>query len=145
MSRPQARRHDGRPRRRRGRRRTRRSRRDEPSVPISRDLDALTHLLAVDLVVNAPINRVVDRDNLLERNRRHEVNYADGPSTTNVEFAEARHDLVVIMGEEIVHPVEHTPQTGSTVHRRFTDVWRPHAPSWQLAIRQATITHIDPV
>ena len=110
----------------------------------SRDLNALAHLLAADLVVNAPINRVVDRDNLFERIRRQEVHYADGPSTTNIEFAEARDDLVVIMGEEIVHPVEHTPHTGSTVHRRFTDIWRPHATTWQLAIRQATITNIDP-
>jgi len=110
----------------------------------SHDLHALAHLLAVDLVVNAPINRVVDRDNLFERIRRHEVHYADGPSTTNIEFAEARDDLVVIMGEEIAHPLEHTPHTGSTVRRRFTDIWRPHATTWQLAIRQATITHIDP-
>ena len=94
--------------------------------------------------VNAPINRVVDRDNLFERIRRQEVHYADGPSTTNIEFAEARDDLVVIMGEEIAHPLEHTPHTGSTVHRRFTDIWRPQATTWELAIRQATITHIDP-
>ena len=110
----------------------------------SRDLDALAHVLAVDLVVNAPINRVVDRDNLFDRIRRHEVHHGDGPSTTNIEFAEARDDLVVIMGEEIIHPPEHTPHTGSIVHRRFTDIWRPHATTWQLAIRQATITHIDP-
>ena len=84
----------------------------------SRDLSALAHLLAADLVVNAPINRVVDRDNLFDRIRRREVHDADGPSTTNIEFAEARHHLVVIMGEEIIHPIEHTPHTGSTVHRR---------------------------
>ena len=44
-----------------------------------------------------------------------------------------RGDLVVIMGAN----------AGSSVHRRFTDMWRPHQDAWQLAIRQVTITSLD--
>ena len=103
------------------------------------DLDALHDLLAVDLVVQAPINRVVDHDDLFDRIRRHEVHHADGPATTNIEFIDTRGDLVVIMGEEVVQP-----DAGSSVRRRFTDIWRPHRDAWQLAIRQATNAPREP-
>jgi ketosteroid isomerase-like protein len=56
-----------------------------------------------------------------------------------IEFAEARGDLVVLMGEEVVTPKDATRDSGQTVHRRFTDVWRRDDDGvWRLTIRQAT-------
>lgn len=104
----------------------------------TRDLDVIRQLLADDLVVNAPINRIVDRDDLLGRIERGEAHRADPPSTSRIEFAEARHGAVVIMGEETIDA------DSGPIRRRFTDIWRPHDDLWQLAIRQITVTASQP-
>lgn len=103
------------------------------------DFDAVEELLAPDLAVHAPVNVVVDRDNVLTRLRGGQINY-EPDIERKIEFAEVRGDGVVIMGEEIVRPTKNAPGAGKTIHRRFTDVWKKMEGRWRLAIRQATIT-----
>ena len=102
------------------------------------DLDTLTDLLAEDLVVNAPINRVVDRRDLLDRIQRGEAHQADRSTTTSIEYAERRAGVVVIMGEEVIAATDDAP-TSPPIRRRFTDIWQPHGDSWQLTICQITV------
>jgi hypothetical protein len=59
--------------------------------------------------------------------------------TTNIEHAEARNDLVVVMGEQTLR----IEAAAAPTRRRFTDCWRPHGESWQLIIRQITATPND--
>jgi len=39
-----------------------------------------------------------------------------------IEAVDARENQVVILGEEVVKPLDTAPNAGKTVHRRFTDV-----------------------
>ncbi|WP_164976206.1 nuclear transport factor 2 family protein [Oleiharenicola lentus] len=105
------------------------------------DASVVDGLLASDFVVNAPIGQVVDRANLLGRIRTGEVRQEE--TVLNLKFAGVRGNLVVLMGEEIVRPAALMPNAGSTVRRRFTDVWREDGGTWKLAIRQATIVAVD--
>lgn len=105
------------------------------------DVDTVTAIVTPDLVVNAPINRVVDAADALARFRARRIDYTS--LKVNLEFAGVRGDLVVLMGEEIVTPTSDAPHAGKTVHRRFTDIWRQINGAWKLAIRQGTITSIE--
>jgi len=98
----------------------------------------------VDLVVNAPINRTVDRENVLARYRSGEISYEAG-TVRDIEFAGVRGDAVVITGEETVRPVGDTPSAGQTVRRRFTDIWTCVDGAWRLSVRQATVTSREQV
>ena len=106
-----------------------------------RDISGTEALMAPDLVVNSPINRVADRSNVLARLRAGEISYEK--SERRIEFAGVRGDSVVIMGEETVQPNANAPHAGKIAHRRFTDVWKRIDGSWRLAIRQATYTQVE--
>ena len=108
---------------------------------VRQDANALISLAAADVLVNAPINRVVTRDNILARFKAGEIHYES--AETRLEFAGVRGDVVVLMGEEIVKPIENTPNTGKTVRRRFTDIWREDGGAWKLAIRQGTAYSVE--
>lgn len=101
------------------------------------DVTVMEQLFADDLVVNAPINRVVNRDNVLGRMRSGQIGYEEAQSV--IEFVGVRGDAVVIMGEEIVKPTGAAPYAGQTVRRRFTDIWIEIKGAWKLSVRQATI------
>ena len=106
------------------------------------DLGAIETLMARDLVVHAPINMVVNRDNVLARLRGGQISYEPNVER-NVAFAGVRGDSVVIMGEEIVTPNSDAPNAGKLVHRRFTDIWKNTDGVWSLAIRQATASSVE--
>jgi hypothetical protein len=101
----------------------------------------MEEMLAANAVINAPINRVVSRDNVLERARGGQIAYEPN-AHRNIEFAGVRGDHVIIMGEEVVHPTEDTPHRGSVVRRRFTDIWGEEQGSWKLQARQSTIVSV---
>jgi hypothetical protein len=109
---------------------------------LSRDFKAVETIFAPDLLVHAPINMVVNRDNVLARLRSGQISY-EPDVEERIEFAGVRGDAVVIMGEEIVHPIGNAPNAGKTVRRRSTDIWRNMDGFWKLAIRQATVTSVQ--
>jgi hypothetical protein len=102
------------------------------------DLAAFEALFAPDLVVHAPINKVVQRDNILARMRSGQIAYEPDFDRT-IDFAGVRGNLVVIMGEEVVRPTGAAPNAGKLIRRRFTDIWKLADGAWTLAIRQATV------
>ncbi len=99
--------------------------------------------LADDLIVNAPIDRVVGRDDVLAGLGAGEIAYGPERNVTKVEFAGVRDGLVVVMGEQIVHPTENAPNAGKIVRRRFTDVWKRVDGVWKLGVRQATVVSVE--
>ncbi len=98
----------------------------------------MDEMLATNAVVNAPINRVVSRDNVIERARAGQIAYEPN-AVRNIEFAGVRGAHVIIMGEEVVHPTEDTPHAGEVVRRRFTDIWGEEQGRWRLQARQSTV------
>jgi len=109
---------------------------------LSGDFKAVEAIFAPDLLVHSPINMVVDRNNVLARLRSGQISY-EPDVEEKIEFAAVRGDGVVLMGEEIVHPLGNAPGAGKTVRRRFTDVWKNVQGIWKLAIRQATVTSVQ--
>jgi hypothetical protein len=112
------------------------------AVMLAHDVKGTESLMAPDMVVNAPINKVVKRDNVLSRLEKNQISYEPNV-VRNIEFAGVRGDTVVIMGEEIVQPNKDAPYAGKIEHRRFTDIWKQSDGVWKLWIRQATITKAD--
>ncbi|MBL8548834.1 MAG: nuclear transport factor 2 family protein [Hyphomonadaceae bacterium] len=101
------------------------------------DVAALEAIFAPDVLVNAPVDRVVDRVEVLGRVHARQSRF-EGEDVTHLEVAAVRGDLVVLMGEEVVQPTGANPHAGRIVRRRFTDVWRMSDGAWRLIARQAT-------
>jgi hypothetical protein len=102
----------------------------------------MDEVLAANAVINAPINRVVGRDSVVERARAGQIAYEPN-AVRNIEFAGVRGDHVIIMGEEVVHPTDAAPHAGKLVRRRFTDIWGEEQGRWRLQARQATVVSAD--
>jgi ketosteroid isomerase-like protein len=98
---------------------------------------------APDLLVHAPVNRVVNRDDVMARMRNGKIAYEPDTGEHRVEFIGVRGDTVVVMGEEIVRPIGAAPDAGKIVRRRFTDIWKQYGGLWKLAIRQGTVTSVE--
>jgi ketosteroid isomerase-like protein len=109
----------------------------------SGDVSALESLMAPDLLVNAPINKVVDRANVLARVRASQIRYEPSDEVNILEFVGVRGDCVVVMGEEVVKPISNAPHAGRIVRRRATSIWRETDGVWRLIIRQATVTSVE--
>jgi len=109
------------------------------------DVATLQALLSADLVVNDPGNRVRRRADLLSLFAQKAVVYSSVVS--RVEFAEQLRDLVVVMGtEETV--LEAAPPgalwaPGTTLFRRFTDVFKMESGTWRLFIKQSTVFRVE--
>ena len=111
-------------------------------VMLALDMVGIETLMAPDLLVNAPINKVANRENVIARLQASKISYEPGYEPT-IDFAGVRGDVVVIMGEEVTHPNKDAPYAGKIEHRRFTDVWKQFDGVWKLWIRQATITKVE--
>ena len=110
-------------------------------VMAAQDVPGIEALMADDMLVNAPINKVVNRDNVISRIKAGQISY-EPDVVTNIELVGVRGALVVVMGEQVAHPNQGAPHAGKTVYRRFTDIWTQSAANWKLWIRQATITKV---
>lgn len=106
------------------------------------DIAGVEAVMAPDILVNAPINRVVDRKNIIGRLKATQISYEPDVEEA-FDFVGVRGDMVVIMGEEVLRPNKDAPYAGKTIHRRSTDVWKPFDGVWKLWIRQATITSAE--
>ena len=106
------------------------------------NIAAVETLMAPDILVNAPINKVADRNSIFRRLKANQISYEMETEET-IDFIGVRGDVVVIMGEEVLHPSKDAPYAGKTEYRRSTDVWKPFDGVWKLWIRQATITKIE--
>jgi ketosteroid isomerase-like protein len=108
---------------------------DEERVAIlNEDLQALERLMAEDIVVHNPENRVVvGRDAVFERVRRGLIRYSTFERAT--ELVRVDGDLGFVMGGETIVP----KGTSTRVHRRYTNVWRRAGDTWKLVARQSTI------
>lgn len=105
------------------------------------DVDALREILSRDLVVSDPGNNIRRRDDLISLFEKRQVAYRSIRAT--IDFADQLGDLVVIMGTQST-VLESAPpgsqwSPGTTLLRRFTDVFRNEDGSWRLIIRQSTV------
>lgn len=107
----------------------------EARAVLARDRAALEKLFAEDVVVTNPFGNLLGRDEVLSRLTVGEVEYKS--FTTETEMVRFLGDVAVSAGKETVVPAQ-GPQTGQTVHRRFTHVWKRDKAGWRLSVRHAS-------
>lgn len=111
---------------------------EERLAILNADLVALERLMAKDIIVHNPQNRVVvGRDAVFARIEQGLIAYRTFERST--ELVRVNGDVAFAMGGETLVPKHDATQPGETVHRRYTNVWRRSGDSWQLIARQATI------
>lgn len=100
------------------------------------DATALDRLMADDITVNHPTNRIV--------NEKKELLALIGKGVIRYTRFERRpekflfyKDMVVVMGDETVVPAPGAPNEGKVLRRRYTNVWMLTDGQWRLAFRHA--------
>lgn len=107
-----------------------RARMDEAAI--KRDMVQIKALLAPEIVLNGPNNRINDRPTILANIAAGTVNH--GSLDRTVEYASERGSDVILMGEEIT-----TYEDKRVRKRRFTDIWTETPGGWKIVLRQATV------
>src|SRR5512143_2298615 len=100
---------------------------------LARDLERLKAAWSDELVVNSPVNRVLDRGQVLDLLQKGVISHASYEE--HIETVKRHGDLVIVMGRDVVTDTAASPP----VQRRFTNVWRASGPSWRLIARHANV------
>ena len=98
-------------------------------------------LWSPNMVVNAPVNRVVAVETTKLFTRTGRLNYAS--FERNIEKITFNDDLAIVMGEEILKPQGISENAGKIVTRRFTNVWKNSNNAWRIIVRQSTIIKVE--
>jgi hypothetical protein len=104
---------------------------------LATDTAALRAMFSDRLVVNSPLNTVVDKTQLLEMVRSGRI--AISSFMQQIEHIERYGDVAVVMGQDEVVYAPPSPLAGQTQKRRFTDMWQMENGRWTFIARQATV------
>jgi len=100
------------------------------------DAQALDRLMADDVTVNHPTNRIVnEKKELLDLIGKGVIRYTRFERRPE-KFLFYR-NMVVVMGEETVVPAKGAPNAGRTLRRRYTNAWMLNGGQWRLVFRHA--------
>jgi len=99
------------------------------------DIDAMEKHWAKDYTVNNPRNTL---------GKASEGPIRAGTRTYSsfvreIESIMIHGETVIVMGGETVIPNDNSPETGKTIHRRFTNIWMYENGNWLLVARQASV------
>ena len=108
---------------------------EEVAALLRNDLAAVRAHWAEDYTVNNPFNRVVKA--------------SEGPINAGaltyssfvreIESVQIHGGTVIVMGRETVVPKGSSPDSGKTIHRRFTNIWLKRNGRWLLTARHASV------
>lgn len=107
---------------------------------VKKDSATLFKLFSPDLVVNSPLNKVVNLEILKMLMRAGKIDISS--SEKQIEKVSFINDMAVVMGNDVVKPQGAMDNAGKTVTRRYTDIWIKDSMGWRLTIRQATIISV---
>ncbi|HEY2650090.1 MAG TPA: nuclear transport factor 2 family protein [Puia sp.] len=107
---------------------------------VKKDSATLFKLFSPELVVNSPLNKVVNLEILKMLMRAGKVDISS--SEKQIEKVSFINDMAVVMGNDVVKPQGAMDNAGKTVTRRYTDIWIKDSTGWRLTIRQATIISV---
>ena len=101
---------------------------------LRRDVEALSKLLAEDVVTNHPTNKIVKgREGIFELIRKGIINYSS--FIREPETFLFYKNTVVVMGNETLELANNK----QTIRRRYTNIWMKKSGKWLLSIRHAHI------
>lgn len=107
----------------------------EASAVLRADFDAVEKLWAQDMTVNNPFNQVVKANS--GRVRTGAVTYSS--FTRNIESIQIHGDTAIVMGNEVVIPSGKSIGAGTTIRRRYTNIWMMREGQWLLTARHANV------
>lgn len=107
----------------------------EASAVLTADFDTVEKLWAPDMIVNNPFNQVVKASS--GRVRTGAVTYAS--FKRNIESIQIHDTTAIVMGNEIVVPSGKSIGAGTTIHRRYTNIWMKRDGQWLLTARHANV------
>ena len=107
----------------------------EADAVLRADSAAIDKLWAPDMIVNNPINQVVRSSR--GRVRTGAVTYAS--FVRNIESIQVHGETAIAMGNEVVVPSGTSPGAGTTIRRRYTDIWMNRDGAWRLTARHANV------
>ena len=99
------------------------------------DFAAIDKLWAPDMIVNNPINQVVR----WSRGRVRTGAVTCASFVRNIESIQVYGDTAIAMGNEVVVPSGTSPGAGTTIRRRYTDIWMNRDGAWRLTARHANV------
>jgi ketosteroid isomerase-like protein len=97
------------------------------------DLAALDKIWTEDFKVNNPFNEVDKADRI----RTGAVTYSS--FLREPESVMVHGDTVIVMGRETVVPKGDSPEAGTTINRRYTNIWMKRSGRWRLIARHASV------
>ena len=100
---------------------------------LRRDQVALDKLWTTDFRVNNPFNEIDKADRI----RTGAVTYSS--FLREPEAILVHGGTVIVMGQETVIPSGNSPDSGKTIHRRYTNIWMKREGKWRLIARQASV------
>lgn len=107
----------------------------EADAVLRADFTAVEKLWATDMTVNNPFNQVVRSS--MGRVRTGAVTYTS--FVRNIESVQVHGDTAITMGNEVVVPSGKSPGAGTTIRRRYTNVWMKRGGEWLLTARHANV------
>lgn len=107
----------------------------EADAVLRADFAAVDALWAPEMTVNNPFNEVVR--SRMGRVRTGAVTYAS--FQRNIESIQVHGDTAIAMGNEVVVPDGTSAGAGTTIRRRYTNVWMQRGGTWRLTARHANI------
>lgn len=107
----------------------------EADAVLRANFAAVEKLWAHDMTVNNPFNQVVRASG--GRVRTGAVTYAS--FVRNIESIQVIGDTAIAMGNEVVIPSGSSVGAGTTIRRRYTNIWMKRDGAWLLTARHANV------
>jgi len=109
----------------------------EVQAMLHSDADSLARLWSDDLVVNNPLNRFVDKQQVLDLVKTGFLAFTS--YDRQIEYIRDYGNTVIVAGHETLVFSGKMPNAGKTQHLRFTAVWMKQHGRWQEVARHADI------
>jgi hypothetical protein len=107
---------------------------------LARDENGVKEVWDPDLVVNAPNNTILRREEVIAAMQAELLAYRDFRKV--IEYVGVHGNSAIVMGHDTMVPLK-GPGEGKPVMRRFSDFWLNEGAGWRLVARQATIAAIS--
>ena len=102
----------------------------------AQDFAALEEIWSEHFIVNSPFNQIApNRAVVLDLFRQGLAHYTSFERT--IEEIRVFGDIAITMGRETVRPTGKAPGAGTTIERRFTNIWQQDGSRWRLLARHA--------
>jgi len=101
------------------------------------DADAMARLWSDDLVVSNPLNKFVDKKQVLAMVRSGFLAFTS--YERQIEYMRDYGNTVIVAGNETLVFSGKMPNAGKTQHLRFTGIWMKQQGRWQEVARHANI------